>query len=253
MFFSNKLKKFKNVNHCFFSKNNGFSNGIYKSLNCGIGSNDKKNNIIKNLKFVSKTMQVNDRDLILMNQTHSNKVIFIDEKNLRDKKFNSDALITKLKNISLAVLTADCVPIILYDEINHLIGCIHAGWKGCISGIIENTLSKFNELNTINKISAVIGPCIGKESYEVGLDFYEKFIFKSKTNEQFFNKKKNDKFLFDIRSYVVDKLRNGGIINVDNIEIDTFSDNVNFFSYRRSQKLDEADYGRSISTICLKS
>ena len=69
----------------------------------------------------------------------------------------------------------------------------------------------------------------------------------------FFIKKKNDKFLFDIRSYVVDKLRNGGIINVDNIEIDTFTDNVNFFSYRRSQKLGEADYGRSISTICLKS
>ena len=86
MFFSNKLKKFKNVNHCFFSKNNGFSNGIYKSLNCGIGSNDKKNNIIKNLKFVSKTMQVNDRDLILMNQTHSNKVIVVTKDNIKNIK-----------------------------------------------------------------------------------------------------------------------------------------------------------------------
>ena len=253
MFFSKQLKKFKNINHCFFSKKNGYSQGIYKSLNCGVRSFDKRENIVKNLDLVSKAMQVKNSNLILMHQTHSNKVIIVDHNNLNSKKLNSDALITKLKNVSLGVLTADCVPIILYDEANQIIGCIHAGWKGAISGIIENTLNKFNEMNKVNKIFACVGPCIGKESYEVGLEFYEKFIAKSKTNELFFNKKKNNKFFFDIRAYIVSKLRYGGVINVDNIEIDTFKDNGNFFSYRRSQKLGEVDYGRCISTICLKT
>tara|TARA_X000001036_G_scaffold269095_1_gene249801 strand:- start:9009 stop:9770 length:762 start_codon:yes stop_codon:yes gene_type:complete len=253
MFFSGQFKKFKNINHCFFSKKNGYSEGIYKSLNCGIGSFDKKENIIKNLNLVSKTMQVKNNNLILMNQTHSNKVILVDHNNLNNKKLNADALITKLENVTLGVLTADCVPIILYDKVNHIIGCVHAGWKGAISGIIENTLNKFNKMNKINKIFASVGPCIGRESYEVGIEFYEKFMTKSKANELFFNKNKDSKFLFDIRAYIVSKLRYGGVINVDNVEFDTFKDNGNFFSYRRSQKLGEVDYGRCISTICLKT
>lgn len=253
MFFSGQFKKFKNINHCFFSKKNGYSEGIYKSLNCGIGSFDKKENIIKNLNLVSKTMEVRNNNLILMNQTHSNKVILVDHNNLNNKKLNADALITKLENVTLGVLTADCVPIILYDKVNHIIGCVHAGWKGAISGIIENTLNKFNKMNKINKIFASVGPCIGRESYEVGIEFYEKFMTKSKANELFFNKNKDSKFLFDIRAYIVSKLRYGGVINVDNVEFDTFKDNSNFFSYRRSQKLGEVDYGRCISTICLKT
>ena len=115
-----------------------------------------------------------------MHQTHSNKTIVISERNRNLKKFNSDALITKEKDISLGVVTADCVPIILYDIKNQVIGCIHAGWKGASSGIIENTVKKFRKLNSKNKIFASIGPCIGKKSYEVDEDFYKKFMLKSK-------------------------------------------------------------------------
>ena len=180
MFYSKKLKKFKNIKHCFFSRKGGYSKGIYKSLNCGKGSKDSKKNVYKNLNFVSKKMKIDLNRLFLMHQTHSNKVILITKKNKNLKKFNSDALITKLRGVALGVVTADCVPIILYDIKNQIIGCIHAGWKGASSGIIENTIKKFKKLNSNNKIFASVGPCIGKKSYEIDINFYEKFISKSK-------------------------------------------------------------------------
>ncbi len=176
MFYSKKFKKFKNINHCFFSRKRGFSKGIYQSLNCGKGSKDNKKNVNKNLSLVSKKMKINQKRLSLMYQTHSNKVIIINKKNKNSKKFNSDAIITKMKGFALGVVTADCVPIILYDIKNQIIGCVHAGWKGASSGIIENTIKKFKKLNSNNKIFASVGPCIGKKSYEVDISFYKKLI-----------------------------------------------------------------------------
>tara|TARA_B100001996_G_scaffold9542_1_gene8037 strand:+ start:7572 stop:8336 length:765 start_codon:yes stop_codon:yes gene_type:complete len=251
MFYSKKLNQFNNIRHCFFSKKNGFSKGIYESLNCGLGSNDKKENIIKNLNFVSKNMNIKLENLILMQQSHSNKVTVVNEKNKNNKRINADALITKLKGVALGVLTADCVPIILYDEMNQIIGCVHAGWRGAISGIIENTLNKFKEIGSNNKISVSVGPCIGSKNYEVDLEFYKNFLKESEENHVFFSKKNNKKFHFSIRSYVNNKIKNCGITNIDNINADTFKDSDNFYSYRRSQKLGEDDYGRCISTISL--
>ena len=147
MFFSKKFNKFRKINHCFFSKQNGFSSGIYSSLNCGYGSNDKHENIKRNIKYVSKKIGVKSKDLILMNQTHSNNVTIINKKNLSHQTFKSDAIITDLKNVGIGVLTADCVPVFLYDEINQVIACIHAGWKGAFSDIIKITVNKINLLN----------------------------------------------------------------------------------------------------------
>ena len=189
MFYSKKFKKFNNIKHCFFSRKGGFSKGIYQSLNCGKGSKDNKKNVFRNLSLVSKKMKINQERLALMRQTHSNKVIIINKKNKDSKKFNSDALITKMKGVALGVVTADCVPIILYDIKNQIIGCIHAGWKGASSGIIENTVKKFKKLNSKNKIFASIGPCIGEKSYEVDINFYKKFILKSKKMLFIFQKK----------------------------------------------------------------
>ena len=243
MFYSKKFKKFKNVNHCFFSRKGGFSKGIYYGLNCGKGSRDNKKNINKNLCLVSKKMKISQSKLLLMHQTHSNKVIIINEKNKKSKRFISDALVTKIKNFGLGVVTADCVPIILYDIKNQIIGCIHAGWKGASSGIIENTVKKFKKLNSNNKIVASIGPCIGKKSYEVDLNFYKKFILKSKKNAKYFSKKNMNKRLFNLRKYVNDKLIKLNV-KVDHVNKDTFKEKSSFFSYRRSQKLQEKDYGR---------
>mgnify|MGYP001264002301 FL=1 len=153
---------------------------------------------------------------------------------------------------ALGVVTADCVPIILYDTKNQIIACIHAGWKGASSGIIENTVKKFKKFNSKNTIFASVGPCIGLKSYEVDLNFYKRFVTKSKNNTTYFLKKNKYKKLFNLRKYVNDKLVRLKV-EVDHVNHDTFKERSRFFSYRRSQKLHEKDYGRCISVISLVS
>ena len=249
MFYSKKLNKFKRIKHCFFSRKGGFSKGLYKGLNCGRGSKDKKENILKNLNYVSQKMFVKKNNLILMNQTHSNRVIEIKKNNCK-KKINSDAIITKVNGLALGVVTADCVPVIIYDLENEIVGCIHAGWKGAFSGIIKNTVNKIKRLNSNNKIFASIGPCIGEKSYEVDLNFYKKFVRTSKKNRKYFSYKNKNKKFFNLRKFVADKLIQLKV-KVDHVKHDTFREKMNFFSYRRSFKLKQNDYGRCISVIRL--
>ena len=249
MFYSKKFNKFKKIKHCFFSRKNGFSKGLYESLNCGIGSKDKKKNIIKNLNFVSQKMLVEKDHLILMNQTHSAKVTEVKKYNYK-KKINSDAIITKVKGLVLGVLTADCVPIIIYDFKNEIVGCIHAGWKGAFSGIIKNTVDKIKKLNSGNKIIACIGPCLGQKNYEVDISFYKKFLNKSDKNKRYFLYKNKNKKLFNLRKFVEDKLLELKV-EIDHVNHDTFGEKTKFFSYRRSCKLKQNDYGRCISVIRL--
>tara|TARA_Y100000768_G_scaffold384760_1_gene369433 strand:+ start:786 stop:1538 length:753 start_codon:yes stop_codon:yes gene_type:complete len=249
MFYSKKFKKLKQVKHCFFSRKNGFSKGIYKSLNCGKGSKDRKKDINKNLNFVAKKMAVKKSKLILMYQTHSNKVIEIKKNNYK-KKIIADAMITKMTGVAIGVLTADCVPVIIYDAENKIIGCIHAGWKGAFSGIIENTINMLKELNSNNKLYASVGPCIGKKSYEVDIIFYEKFVSKSRKNKIYFTQKNKTKKFFNLRKFVTEKLLKLNV-KVDQVNKDTFTEKSNFFSYRRSRKLKLKDYGRCISAISL--
>ena len=247
MFYSKKLKKFKEIRHCFFSRKNGFSKGFYKSLNCGKGSKDSKQNVSKNLNYVSQKMKVKKDHLILMTQTHSNKVSEIKRKNLY-KKINSDAAVTKINNIALGVLTADCVPILLFGKKNKVIGCIHAGWRGAFSGIIKNTIKKMKKMNGKNKIYACIGPCLGRHSYEVDIKFFKKFKKKSIKNIKYFSRKNKRKKYFNLRRFVSDKLLEQNV-SFDHVNRDTFKDSKNFFSYRRSSILKEKDYGRCISVI----
>jgi polyphenol oxidase len=249
MFYSRKLNKFKKLKHCFFSRTGGFSKGLYKSLNCGKGSKDNKENIKKNLNYVSKKMFVKKNKLILMNQTHSAKVIEVTKSNYR-KKINSDAMITRVKGLVLGVVTADCVPIIIYDVKNEIVGCIHAGWKGALSGIIKNTVINIKKINSNNKIFASIGPCIGEKSYEVDLSFYKKFLSKSNQNRKYFSHKNKNKKLFNLRKFVTDKLIELKV-KIDHVNHDTYRDKINFFSYRRSSKLKQNDYGRCISVVRL--
>ena len=249
MYYSKKLKKIKKVSHCFFSRKNGFSKGIYEGLNCGRGSKDNKKNIQKNLKFVAKTMAVERAKLILMHQTHSNKVVEITKKNY-NKIIMADAMITQMRNLAIGVVTADCVPIIFCDIKSQVAGCIHAGWKGAFTGVIENTFKKVKRLNLKNKIYASVGPCIGNKSYEVDVKFYKMFVSKSWKYKIYFKEKNKTKKLFNLRKFVTDKLLKLGI-EVDHVNKDTFSEKSNFFSYRRSFKLKQKDYGRCISTVRL--
>ena len=157
MFYSDNLKKNNNIKHCFFSRKNGTSSGIYKSLNCGIGSNDQKVNVEKNLEIVSKKFNIEKKQLTLMHQTHSNKAEIVNDKS--PERIYSDAILTKNSSLALCVLTADCAPILIYEKREKIIGCIHAGWKGAFTGIIENTIEKLKELNGKPKELVVsIGP-----------------------------------------------------------------------------------------------
>ena len=249
MFYSNNLKNNNHVDHCFFSRKNGTSEGIYESLNCGIGSKDKKENIQKNLEIVAKNFKIEKKRLILMNQTHSNKVQIIEkEDNL--KRIEADAMLTQNDKIALCVLTADCAPILIYEKDKKIIGCIHAGWKGAINGVIDNTLKKLTDIGgNIKQLAVCIGPCISQKSYEVKEDFYSMFTKKSKDNDSFFIKNKKNSFNFDLRGFVIKKFKDYGVSQIDNINLDSFATKSEYFSHRRAKKLEENDYGRCISVI----
>ena len=252
MFFSSKLKKFKNLKHCFFSRKNGFSKGYYESLNCGLGSNDNKENILKNLKFVSDEINCDKDYLITLNQKHTNQVIFFENKQSIKNKLMGDAIVSKVTNLGLGILTADCAPILFYDPVKKIIGCAHSGWKGALNGIIQNTVKKFNELNSNSSdLVAVIGPCIGKKNYEVKNDLFKKFVDKNERNKFFFEKIDDEKYTFDLRGFINKEISNLNIKNVENIEMDTFSESKLFYSYRRSLNKKEKDYGRCISVILM--
>ena len=187
---SRKLSSFINIRHGFFNKHGGVSKGIYKSLNCGFGSDDKSKNVIKNIDKVCKKIGCNRNNLILLNQVHSNVVHTISK--ISKKKLKGDSLITNKKGIALGILTADCAPVFIYDPVNNLISALHAGWKGAYQKIIKTTLKKFKSKGSNFKdLIAVIGPCIGKGSYEVRKDFLKKFVKQEKSNKKFFYEKNN--------------------------------------------------------------
>jgi len=249
MFYSHNLKKFNQVKHCFFSRKNGNSSGIYKSLNCGVGSKDNKKKVEKNLITVAKNFKVKPEKLVLMNQTHSNRVLILSNENEK-VRIDADAMLTRNMDLALGVLTADCAPILIYERKKEIIGCIHAGWKGAIGGIIENTIGKVIEMGGDSKnIIASVGPCIGRESYEVKKDFYLQFKENAENTDSFFFKKENGSLLFDLRAFITKKFNNNGVLQVDNINLDSFTMTDEYFSHRRAKKLGENDYGRCISVI----
>ena len=249
---SKKLSKFKTINHGFFSKRGGLSKGIYKSLNCGIGSKDKKKNVTKNLEIVRNKISKNSKKIYLVKQTHSNKFYFISNKtNINQKKKVVDAIITDKANIPIAILTADCVPILMYDNKRNMIAAIHAGWKGAFRGIIKNVLNFMFEKGCSSKnLTVAIGPCISHKSYEVQDNLREKFMKKDKKNKIFF-KKINKRIYFNLPNYVKSQLKLYKIKKIDFINKDTFLKKNNYFSARQSIKLKHNDYGRNISIIMI--
>tara|TARA_B110000438_G_scaffold188750_1_gene180364 strand:- start:1967 stop:2728 length:762 start_codon:yes stop_codon:yes gene_type:complete len=246
------LSKAKNIKHGFFNQLGGKSKGIYKSLNCGLGSHDKKEDISKNLKIVAKKINADSKKIVLLNQIHSNKFYFIDKKNkFKKNKFEGDAIITDKKNIPIGVLTADCAPILIYDKNKKIISVIHAGWKGAYRGIVKNVVKFMLKKGcSIENMTAVIGPCISIKNYEVKQDFVEKFLKKDKKNKVFFKKIKNQTH-FSLNKYIYSKLKSLNIENIEIINKDTFNKKNNFFSARRSIDYNESDYGRNISIIMI--
>ena len=247
---SKKLSKIKNIRHGFFNKAGGKSRKIYKSLNCGLGSKDNPLNVKKNLQIVKK--KINSKvNIFLLHQIHSNKVVYIDKKSRFKSKPKADAIVTNQKNTPIAILTADCVPILICDETTNYIAAVHAGWKGAYKDIISKVIKFMIKKGSNPKnITAAIGPAISIKNYEVKEDFRVKFIVKDKKNNKFF-RAKNKKLYFDLPNYVKSCLLKNKIKNIESINIDTFNINNNFFSARRALSLNHDDYGRNISIIML--
>ena len=251
MFYSKKLLKQKEIRHCFFNRKGGKSKGIYKSLNCGKGSLDNKNHVNENLIIASKKLSKASNKLILLNQIHSNKYFFIKDHKSKKNKLIGDALITNKRKIILGVLTADCVPILIFDKKLKMISAVHAGWKGAFKGIISAVIKYFikNGSESENLIAA-IGPCISQKNYEVQKDFKSKFLKQSENNKIFFTNIRN-KTYFSLNKYVNFQLKSFGVKKIDIINKDTYNPKNNFFSARRSNHKKENDYGRNISLIMI--
>jgi YfiH family protein len=209
----------------------------------------ERDDLIKNLR----AKNFNFSDILFTNQIHSNQVISVGEKNN-----DADGLITNLKNTVIGVYSADCCPILLFCEEPQIIAAIHAGWKGAKSGIIKSAIEAMNnfgeKLGFKNlKITAIIGPSIRQESYEVGPEFFANFLQEDKNNQRFFNHStKPNHHMFDLVGYVKNKLQNQGVNDIEDTNIDTYTNPQSFFSYRRSCHLKEVGYGHNISVIMIE-
>ncbi len=248
---SKKLSQKKDLRHGFFNSVGGKSKNIYKSLNCGPGSRDKKTDVRKNLQIVRKNISKKAKNIFLLHQFHSNRFIYIDKKYKSKQKPKADAIITDQKYLPIAVLTADCAPLLIYDSKMKMVAAIHAGWKGAFKGIVQKVIKFMIKKGCdVKNITAAIGPTISLKNYEVKENFKKKFIKRNKKNLLFFKTNKR-KLYFDLTGYIYSSLKIMKIKQVDILKIDTFDIKNKFFSARRALKLKHSDYGRNISIIML--
>ena len=240
--------KTNNITYGFFSKEGGCSKGKYHSLNCSKSSGDNNKLVTANINIAKKKLGLESSKLKLIKQTHSNKVKIIDQNNLNDK-IVADGSITKNKNISLAIMTADCAPIFIFDQECSFICCLHIGWKGCLTNIVKAAVKIITKI-TSQKLIAIVGPCLSKENFEVEEKFKDVFITQDLHYENFFTIKSNQqKSYFDMRGLINYQLRSCSVTKISNIDIDTYSNEHLFFSHRRSSHLGTLPTGRLINLI----
>lgn len=237
--------------HGFFTRNGGTSKGSYESLNVNLASNDERANIDENLSRIASAFSIDPQNVFMLKQTHSNHVFYL-EGNYCTQHLEGDALITAQKGMLIGVKTADCVPILLETEDLKFTAAIHAGWRGSLGGVIDNTISMLKDLSD-SPIKAAIGPCIRDYSYEVDQAFYQTFCneLTPKLCDSFFHLKTDNKYLFDIAGFCTHKLQQLGVVTIDDLEIDTVTNPQDFFSFRRKSILNEPAYGCQFSGIMI--
>ena len=234
--------------HGFFTRHGGASSGIFAGLNCGLGSSDQSEAVAINRMRVAAAMQSDV--LFSVHQVHSANVVTVSDDNMATSR-PADALVSNQTNIVLTVLSADCQPVLFADHKAGVIGAAHAGWRGALDGVLENTVSAMCELGaTTENIHAVIGPCISQTAYEVGPEFFDAFVSVDPQFEQFFAGGQSDRKFFDLPGFGLHLLKRRGI-SAEWTGHCTFSDPLRFYSYRRATHAKEVDYGRLISAIRL--
>jgi YfiH family protein len=236
--------------HGFFTRKGGASSGIFAGLNCGTGSSDQAEIVAINRARVAEAMGVPPQAMVTMHQVHSAKAIPVTGP-LADRP-QADAMVTATPGVLLAVLTADCQPVLFHDSAAGVIGAAHAGWRGAVDGVLEATLDAMEALGAARaRTHAVIGPTISQAAYEVGPEFFDRFRDEDPESTRFFANGTGDRMLFDLPGYGLHRLRAAGVGHAEWTGHCTYRDASRFYSFRRTTHAGEADYGRLISTIRL--
>ncbi len=239
------------MRHGFFTRKGGASSGVFAGLNCGIGSSDQREVVEVNRTRVAQAMDVPLDHLATVHQVHSPDVLTI-EAPIEGERPKADAMVTNRPGMALAILTADCQPVLFADHEAGVVGAAHAGWRGALDGVLESTIQAMETLGAKRaQISAVVGPSISQAAYEVGPEFLDDFIAEDPDNTRFFANGQGDRYLFDLPAYGVHRLRRAGVGHAEWTRHCTYSDAEKFYSYRRATHAKEADYGRLVSVIRL--
>jgi YfiH family protein len=247
------LSAIPGLRHAFFTRDGGVSDGVYASLNGGIGSNDDPVHVAENRRRMAEQMGVAPNHFLSVWQTHSPDVVVTSGPWRDGTRPLADAIVTRTEGLSIGTTAADCGPILLADPKARVIGAAHAGWKGALTGILEATIDAMEKLGAERGgIAAAIGPLIRQHSYEVGGEFVERFIEADAENALFFIPAARERHsMFDLAGFIRMRLENAGVLMIDDIGVDTYSDE-RFYSYRRSVHRKEPDYGRHVHAIALE-
>lgn len=249
---SASLSELPNVSHLFTTRNGGVSQNEYASLNCGRFSGDDPSRIYENHGRIIEAM--GSEKLISLKQVHGKTVLTIDRTWTGRENAKGDGMVTKDSGMALAVMAADCVPVLFADSRNRVVGAAHAGWKGALSGITDNVVKEMCLLGAEpGSITAAIGPAIQRASYEVGQKFMEHFVASDGNRCRQFFHFEEESIYFDLPGYIAGRLAEQGVSHIDCLSQDTYSMEQEFFSYRRSCKRGEMDYGRQTGAISLIS
>ncbi len=237
------------VQHGFFGSKGGVSTGIYASLNAGFGSHDDKDAVAENRGRIRTAL--NADFIVSLKQIHSDTVIIATNEPVADME--ADGLVTKVPGLAISALSADCGPVLLVDAEAAVIGACHAGWRGALSGIVESTVATMCELGaTPDNMTAVLGPCIGPENYEVGDEFKAEFCEIDEDYARFFHKPERRKTHFDLPAFILSRLAVMGVRSEWTGQC-TYAQSEDYFSYRRNSHAGITDYGRNLSAIVLPS
>jgi YfiH family protein len=247
------LSALAGIRHGFFTRRGGVSNGIYASLNCGVGSADERGHVIENRARVTAELGVAADQLATPYQVHSPDVVVVDEVWAVGEGPKADAVVTKRPGIAIGVGTADCGPVLFADAQAGVIGAAHAGWKGAFTGVLEATITAMEGLGARREnIVAVLGPTISKSAYEVGPEFRARFLDAAEANAAYFTPSdRAGHHRFDLPAYIASRLRLAEIGHAGDLALCTYADPKRFFSYRRTTHAGEPDYGRLLHAISL--
>lgn len=237
------------VPHGFLGRRGGVSGGILAGLNVGGGSGDDAEAIAENRRRAIEAV-LPGAGLASVYQIHSGEAVYADAPWPNGERPRADALVTDKPGLLLGILTADCAPVLLADAQAGVVGAAHAGWRGALAGVTDAAIEAMERIGARReRIAAAVGPCIGRESYEVDEAFRSRFVEADPDNSRFFAEAPGEKPHFDLEAYVVHRLQTAGIDKVAALNLDTYADPERFFSYRRSIHRREPDYGRQISLI----